>query len=178
MLTTIIIIIVLIAVIVFINIYNKFKKLEVKITESESTIDVALTQRHDMLIKMMDACKQYAKHEVDTFEDIVEIRKGMPVEEKEEAVHQMENVTKEISVLAEAYPELRSAEVFRELQSAIDETENDLQGARRFFNGNVSAFNQLLAQFPSNFIGKMMGLSKKEFFEIEDHKKADVNISL
>jgi LemA protein len=160
----------------YISTMNRFARLAVKITESDSGIDVALTKRYDTLTKILDVTKGYAKHEAETLADIVRVRKGMSIGERGEANRQMDELAGRINVLAEAYPDLKASENFRELQHSITEVEEHLQAARRIYNMNVSAFNQLLASWPSSVVGNSKGHTAKEFFEAEERKKFDVKM--
>lgn len=169
----------IVAVIVIIAIWyiatmNRFARIAVKITESDSGIDVALTKRFDTLTKMLDATKAYAKHETSVLADIVRLRKGMPTSEKIVANQQMDELAGRISILAESYPELKASENFKQLQIAIAEVEEHLQAARRIYNMNVSLFNQLLATWPSGIVGRQRGHTPKVFFAVDEHKKQDV----
>ena len=174
----VIVVLVVILFIPFITISNKFNRLIVKIDEADSDIDVALIKRHDTLTKMLDVVKGYAKHEKETLVEIINVRKGMNVKEKAEAIKSMDEATSKLNILAESYPELRSSDNYNTLQKAIADTEEHLQAARRMYNANVSAFNQYLVSFPSSVIGGMKGLSKKEFLEAEEEKKEDVKMDL
>jgi LemA protein len=167
---------VLAVVVWYVSTMNAFARLAVKITESDSGIDVALTKRFDTLTKTLDVCKAYAKHETELLSNLVKLRRGMSIEEKNEANHQMDEVTGRINVLAEAYPELKSSENFRQLQLAITEVEEHLQAARRIYNMNVSQFNQLLAAWPSGLVGRQQRHAPKGFFQAEEQKKADVKM--
>lgn len=155
---------------------NKFKRLEVKISEGASGIDVALMKRYDTLTKMLDVCRQYAAHEVETFSKVIELRQGMTMSERKEANAQMDEMTTRLNVVAEQYPELRSADVFVSLQNGIRDTEEHLQAARRLYNSNVSIFNQYLVTWPYSIIGKKY--SPYAFFEAEEAKRADVSMKL
>jgi LemA protein len=160
----------------YVSTMNRFERLAVKITESDSGIDVALTKRYDTLTKMLDVTKAYAKHEAETLTKLVKLRKGMSVDEKNEANKQMDELAGKINVIAESYPELRSSENFKQLQISVTEVEEHLQAARRIYNMNVSAFNQLLATWPASVVGNMKRHAPKQFFEAEEHKKADVRM--
>ena len=169
-------VVIIAAVIWYISTMNAFARLAVKIKESDSGIDVALTKRYDTLTKMLDVTKAYAKHEAETLSRIVKLRKGMSIDEMSEANRQMDEVMGKINVLAESYPELKSSENFRQLQLSITEVEEHLQAARRIYNMNVSQFNQLLAAWPSSIVGRNKGHAPKHFFEVETQKKADVRM--
>jgi LemA protein len=157
---------------------KRFKALLVKIDEADSGIDVALTKRFDTLTKLMDVVKAYAKHEAETFGKIAGLRKGAGLTEKAEASRQMDEMTARIHAVAEAYPELRSSENYKQLQDGIMEAEDHLQAARRVYNMNVSAFNQAIVMFPGSIIANNHHYQAKEFFEAEESKRADVQINL
>ena len=168
--------IVVIMVFWYIGVSNKLNRAVVKIDEAESGIDVALTKRHDVLVKMMEVVKKYAKHEKETLFKVIELRKGMSLQEKSEASKQMDESMKQINVVAESYPELKSNENFKTLQQSISDVEEHLQAARRMFNSNVSKLNQLLVTFPSNMVASGMGVTKRAFYEVEEAKKEDVKM--
>ncbi|MDR1620493.1 MAG: LemA family protein [Clostridiales bacterium] len=159
-----------------VTVKNRFRRLIVKIGEGESGIDVALTKRYDTLTKMLDVCRQYAAHEVETFAKTIEMRRGMSMPERQAASAQMDDMAARLNVVAEQYPELRSADVFRDLQAGIRDTEEHLQAARRLYNANVSAFNQYLATWPYRVIGKEY--KPYAFFEAEAAKRADISMKL
>ena len=159
-----------------ISVSNSFSRKAVKIDEALSGIEVALTKRYDTLTKMVDTAKGYTTHELNTLLSVISMRKGMTVPELTTEANKMSDAVSRFNVLAEAYPELRSNTVFEELQKGIRDTEEQLQAARRLYNANVSSYNQQLLVFPSSIIAHMKGLTKREFFEAEDYKKADVKI--
>lgn len=162
----------------YISTSNKLNRCIVKIEEANSGIDVALTKRYDVLTKMIDVVKSYAKHEKETLFEIINLRKGMSLEEKNvENVKMTKNLEK-INVLAESYPELKSSENYKTLQKAILDVEEHLQAARRMYNSNVSIYNQIIVTFPSSIIAGMKSLTKKSFFEAEDAKKSNVKMNL
>lgn len=173
-----IVILILIMSIWWIATKNKFRQLLVKIDEASSGIDVALTKRYDTLTKLVDITKAYSKHEVQTFEKIVNLRKGMTVSEKNHINGQLDNISSRISLLAENYPELKSSENYRQLQVAVSDVEEHLGAARRLYNSNVSLLNQLAVSFPSSAVSKSMGIKKQDFFIAEEAKKADVAMEL
>lgn len=171
-------VVILIFVIWYISTSNKLNRAVVKIEESLSGIDVALTKRYDVLTKMMDVVKAYAKHEQETLFEVINLRKDMTIQEKNQANHVMDENFKKINILAENYPELKSSENYKTLQQSIVDVEEHLQAARRLYNSNVSFFNQLLVTFPTSSIAKSKGMTKKDFFEADETKREDVKISL
>lgn len=173
-----VIIVVLIIVISIISISNKLNKAIVKIDEASSGIDVALTKRYDVLTKMIDVVKSYAKHEKDTLFEVIKLRKNMSIEEKNAENKKMDENFSKINIVAENYPELKSSENYKTLQQSIVEVEEHLQAARRLYNSNVSIYNQMIVSFPISIIAKSKGMVKKDFFEADETKKEDVKIKL
>lgn len=173
-----VIIVVLIIVISIISISNNINKAIVKIDEASSGIDVALTKRYDVLTKMIDVVKSYAKHEKDTLFEVIKLRKNMSIEEKNAENKKMDENFSKINIVAENYPELKSSENYKTLQQSIVEVEEHLQAARRLYNSNVSIYNQMIVSFPISIIAKSKGMVKKDFFEADETKKEDVKIKL
>ena len=143
-LLVIILVIAAIFVIGYISISNSLNRAIVKIDEADSGIDVALLKRHDVLTKMLDVVKAYTKHEKETLFEIVNLRKGMTMQEKSAASAEMDQQFKSLNIVAENYPQLLSSENYKTLQLAIADTEEHLQAARRLYNSNVSIYNQML----------------------------------
>lgn len=157
---------------------NGLRRTQVKIDEAASGIDVALTKRYDVLTKMVDVAKSYATFEKQTILEAVKLRKGMSIQEKNNAAGIMNDVQREINVLAENYPQLHANENFRQLQVAIMDVEEHLQGARRAYNSNVSILNQKIVTFPTSIVASCSGITKESFFEAEETKRSDVNVNI
>ena len=159
---------------------NQLRALEVKIEESLSGIDVALTKRYDLLTKMLQTTKGYAKHEAETLENVIKWRNGVPtnatIEERNEFASSLAKVASGLNVVMEQYPSLKADRMFSNLQASIADSEEQLQAARRFYNSNVSHLNSLIVQFPSSIVAKKINMTKKSFFEAEEAKRQDVNL--
>ncbi len=169
--------VIIIAIIVwYISTNNKIRSTQVKIDETLSGIDVALTKRYDMLSKLLDITKAYAKHEKFTLIETIRMRSGMSVKECSEVNSKLDEIAKSIRVTAEAYPELRSSENFKQLQITVADVEEHLSASRRAYNANVSAYNQMLVTFPSSIVAGRIGAQKAEFFQAETEKKEDVKM--
>ena len=171
-------VVVLIFVIWYISTSNKLNRTIVKIDEADSGIDVALTKRYDVLTKMIDTVKGYAKHEKETLFEVINLRKGMTLEEKNKENAKMSHNLEKINLVVENYPELKSNENYKMLQQSIVDVEEHLQAARRLYNSNVSIFNQMIVTFPTSIIANSKAMVKKEFFEADEVKKQDVKINL
>ncbi len=170
--------IVLILVFWFIGTMNRLRQLSLKVDEAESGIDVALTKRFDMLTKMLETTKGYAKHESETLEKVVKWRSGIPkdatLKDKQEFMTQLNKVASGIDVVVEQYPNLKANTVFLELQSAVANTEEHLQAARRLYNANVTTINTIIVTFPQSIVANMIHMEKKPYFEAEEEKREDV----
>ncbi len=119
---------------------------------------------------MVNAVKGYAAHESGVFEKITQARAaaigaGTPAA-KAQAENALAGTLKSLFAVAEAYPDLKANQNFLKLQDELSDTENKVQAARRFYNGNVRDFNTKLQTFPTNIFGGMLGFIKREFFEI------------
>lgn len=154
---------------------NGFKRKEIRVEEGRSGVEVALTKRYDMLTKMLDTARGYMAHETGLFEKVIALRRGMSIEELNSAQQQMDSLSGRLFAVAEGYPELRSSEVFAELQRGIRDAEEHLQAARRLYNTSVTAYNTAIAMFPAKLLAG--GRQPKEFFAAEEHKREDVKMT-
>ena len=160
----------------FISTHNKLKRLQVKVQEADSGIDVALTKRYDTLTKMYDVAKGYLKQEQTVIWEAIRLRQHMPVDEKAEAARLMDEASRQLNLVAEAYPVLTSQALYMELQRAVADTEEHLQAARRLFNANVSILNQLVVTFPNSVVAGLQGIKCQPMFAAEVSKRADVSL--
>ena len=167
----------LVLLIGYFSIYNGIKTSELKVSEALSGIDVALTKRYDVLTKMLNIAKNYMSYESTTLRDIVSLRAGMSVADRSAANKAMDQAARELNIVAEQYPQLRSSANFVELQKAVIDVEEHLQAARRLYNSNVTDYNRRLVTFPSSVVAGMMGATQKSFFEAEDVKRQDVKMT-
>ena len=175
--TSAIVSLIILALIAFwcIRTVNDFKKKEIRVQEGLSGIEVALTKRYDMLTKMLDTAKGYMGHESELFTKVIELRRGMSVAELNDAQQQMDALSGRLFAVAEGYPELRSSEVFVELQRGIRDAEEHLQAARRLYNSNVTAYNTAIAMFPAKILAGSH--QPKEFFAADAGKREDVKMT-
>lgn len=164
----------------YISTMNNLRRLEVKVEEALSGIDVSLTKRYDLLTKMLDTTKGYAKHECETLEKVIKWRNGIPsdatIEQKSEFASSMAKVVSGLNVVVEQYPDLKANDMFGKLQAAIADSEEQLQASRRIYNSNVSQINTLIVSFPTSIVAKKINIQKKSFFEAEESKRADVKM--
>jgi len=171
-----------IAVIIFwlVGVYNGLITLRNRTDEAWSDIDVQLKRRYDLIPNLVETVKGYATHEKELFEKVTQARTramgAQSVEEKGKAENMLSGTLKSLFAVAENYPDLKANQNFLKLQDELSDTENKIQAARRFYNGNVRDFNTKIQVFPNNLIAGMLGFKKYDFFEIEEGEKEPVKV--
>lgn len=173
----IVIIAIIIVAVYYVKTYNYFKSQKQEIEKQKSGIEIALTNRYDTLVKLNKAVNGYTGHESNVLTGITQIRKGMNVDELSDAESKIGEAFSGIYALAENYPELKASENFLQLQETVYDLENTLQATRRIYNNEVSEYNAKIEKIPSCFIAKNCGASAESYFEIEEHKRQDVELS-
>ena len=169
------IIIIVIAVILwFVFTYNGLVRRRYRVKEAWSDIDIQLKRRYDLIPNLVETVKGYAIHEKEAFENVTKARAmalgAQTINEKGKAENMLSSALKSIFAIAEAYPQLRAIESFVKLQDELSDTENKIQAARRFYNGNVMDYNTKIETFPTNLIAGTFGFGKEEFFQLEEEE--------
>ncbi len=176
--TIIIIVIVAICGVFLLVVYNRLVRLVNYVREAWSGIDVQLKKRHDLIPLLVTTVKSYASHERNLLEAITKLRtRGMSatsLRETESAEIELSKALDKLFVVVENYPDLKASQNFLELQSDISKVENDLQKARRYYNGTVRNYNIMIEQFPSSLVAKLTGHRQKEFFDIGNESERAV----
>lgn len=167
--TSIVILAVLGAVGLFIWLtYNNLVNLKMRVSEAWSQIDVQLKRRADLIPNLVETVKGYAKHEKSVFENVTKARSALlsakTLKEKSEANNQLASALKSILAVAEAYPQLRASENFKELQEEVTDTEDKVAYSRQFYNKVVMDYNTALKVFPSVLFVSVFGFQPAEFF--------------
>ncbi len=152
--------------------YNLLVRDKNRVLSAWSDIDVQLKRRHDLIPKLIEAVKQYAKYESDTMAAVTQLRTES---ERLEDVKQKAGVEESISInllkiiaIAEDYPELKANNSFLDLQKQLTDVENTIQYARRYYNGAVRNLNIRIEQFPDMFVAKFFNYQKADFFEFDE----------
>lgn len=169
--------IVVVVILLIVGIYNRLVTLKIRSDESWSDIDVQLKRRYDLIPNLIETVKGYAKHEKEAFENVTKARAealgAQGPAEKSKAENQLAGALKSIFAVAEAYPELKANENFAKLQDELTDTEDKIQAARRFYNGNVRDLNIAIQSFPGSIFANIFGFKKRELFELEDSAAAE-----
>jgi LemA protein len=174
--TYIILGIIVVVALVAIGMYNRFVTLTNRVKEAWSDIDVQLKRRYDLIPNLVETVKGYAAHEAGTLQKVTEMRtramNATAPADKAEAENMLSGALKSLFAVSENYPNLKANENFVELQHSLEDTENKLQAARRFYNSVVQDLNNALQSFPSNIIGSMFGFKSSDFFQLGDSDAA------
>ena len=173
---TILIVLSLVAVF-FIATYNGFIALINRSKEAWSDIDIQLKRRYDLIPNLVETVKGYATHERELLEKVAEARsramQAQGLKEKGEAENVLSGTLKSLFAVSENYPDLKTSTNFLELQRELTDTEDKIQAARRFYNGNVRDLNIKVESFPSNVIASMFNFKKMDLFEIENKEEKE-----
>lgn len=168
------IVLVLLALVV-VYLYNGLVRLRVQAENAWADIDVQLTRRHDLIPNLVETVKGYATHEKGTLEAVMEARsRAMSAQGPADAARAENALTatlRSLFAVAEAYPQLRAVESFTELQRSLQQVEEALQNARRYYNAVVRDLNTRIAQFPSNLVALTFRFRPREFFEAAEEDR-------
>jgi len=171
--TFILISVVLLFLVAGILFYNNLVRNRNLVNEAWAGIDVQLQKRSELVPNLVQTIKGYATHESGVFEEVAHIRNtgetrvGAHVEARAKLETALSRSLGRLIALAEDYPDLKASEGFQQLHSSLVEIEDDLQYARRYYNGAARDNNNAVERFPSNFIARLFDFSLAEFFEIE-----------
>lgn len=164
--------IIVMVVLAGIAIYNRLVRLRTTVKNAWSDIDVQLKKRYDLVPNLVETVKGYAAHEKSTFEKVTEARsfamRATTPADKAKAENMFTETLKSLFAVAEAYPELKANTNFLQLQSQLQDLENSIESARRYYNAVVREYNIMTESFPSNIIASWFRFLKEEFFELEE----------
>ena len=179
--------VVAVTIVAGVMIYNGLVRLRIRAEEAWADIDVQLKRRYDLIPNLVETVKGYAKHEQETLNQVMEARSKATQINVDPSKVTPEQVTAlagaeaglggalgKLLAVAEAYPDLKANQNFIELQNSLEDTENKIQAARRFYNTNVRDYNTKIETVPSNIVANMFSFVKKAFFELpEDSVERD-----
>lgn len=176
----IVLIVVAAAALYAIVIYNKLVRSRQMANEAWSGIDVQLKRRSDLIPNLVETVKGYAAHERGLLAEVTELRNQAralaadDVQGRAQAEGALSIATGKLLALAEAYPDLKASTNFLELQQELSRIENDIQMARRYYNGSVRELNTLVESVPSNIVARFTGFTQRAFFELADASEGAV----
>jgi LemA protein len=166
----IIILVVLAAAVVFI--YNGLVSSKNRVEEAWADIEVQLKRRYDLIPNLVNTVKGYAAQESSVLENVTKARNQAmnagSLDERAKDENMLSGALKSLFAVAEAYPDLKSNQNFLQMQKDLTDTEDKIQAARRFYNGNVRDYNTKVETFPTNLLANMFGFIKRAFFDIDE----------
>jgi len=152
-------------------IFNRLVRNRNLVLEGWSGIDVQLKRRYDLIPNLVETVKGYAGHEKETLAKVIELRnsasRAQTASEKAPIENMLTQTLRQLFALAEAYPDLKANQNFLDLQARLTEIEEQIQFARRYYNGTARDMNILVQSFPSNIIARSFGFTEVDYFEIE-----------
>jgi LemA protein len=156
--------------------YNHLVRMVQRAKEAWADIDVQLKRRYDLIPNLVETVKGYAAHEKGVFENVTAARSAAmgatSLADKGAAENQLSQTLKSLFAVAEAYPDLKANQNFLELQRQIADTEDKLQAARRFYNGNVRDLTTAMQVFPGSIIASMFHFAPMEYFQLDQSEAA------
>ncbi len=160
--------------------YNSLMGLKNKVGDQWSQIDIELKRRFDLIPNLVSTVKGYAKHESETLENVINARNSyLSADTKEKAMdadNVLTNAVTKLFALSESYPELKANQNFADLQKQLEETEDKISFARKFYNDTALQLNNKIDMFPSNIIAKMFKFNKVEFFKANEADRENVKV--
>lgn len=168
----ILIVILLLPLLYIVATYNTLVALRNHISEAWSNVDTELKRRYELIPNLVSTVKGYAAHERETLERVVELRNTCmadtgSVRHQEGSEKQLVGAVQKLLAVAEAYPDLKSDHNFLELQRELVNTEDRIQAARRFYNGNVRDYRNKCEAFPSNLVAGIFSFKPRDFFDVD-----------
>ena len=170
---------------VIVALYNAMVRGKNMVEEAWSGIDVQLKRRHDLVPNLVSAVRQYASHEKGLFAEVTEARaRSLSVQGNVAAQAQAESMLSgalsRLFAVAEAYPELKASDNFRQLQDSLATLEDEIQMARRYYNGTAREQNDRVRQFPGNLVAGFFHFAPVEYFELDspaERAVPDISVS-
>ncbi len=161
--------------------YNSLISLKIKIDRSWAQIDVFLKRRYELIPRLVETVKGYAKHERELLIELTRARGELisgSTSTRAKANELVTRDTKTLFAVAEKYPELKASENFKKLQEELVATENSIAFVRIGYNDTVAEFNVALRSFPSSIVAGMFNFAPREFFAATDGERKSVKLTI
>ncbi|SMG26135.1 LemA family protein [Arenibacter troitsensis] len=183
MITLIIFLGILVLIVLFlVNVFNRFATLRNLVKDAWSNIDVALKRRYDLIPNLVETVKGYAKHEKSTLEAVINARNAAmavppgDINAQIKAENQLQQSLRSIFALGEAYPDLKANTNYLDLQQKLNEIEENLERARRYYNGSVRENNTYGESVPGVLVASLFKYQHFDYFEAEEASRANVKV--
>lgn len=174
-------VILLVIALYVISTYNTLIRMKNKIEEALATIEAYLKKRYDLIPNLVETVKGYAKHEKQTFTDVIEARNkvmtAVGFDEMSKSENALKETLKSLFALAESYPELKANQNFLDLQTQLTKIEDDILQSRKYYNGVVKSFNTKIEIFPNSMVATAFKFEKREYYKINEEEKQNVKVS-
>jgi LemA protein len=162
--------------------FNRLVRLRNQVQNAWADIDVQLKRRHDLVPQLVDSVKGYTGYERGVLQAVTELRSQAVSLRSPARLGEVESALAQslgqLFALKEAYPNLKANENFLQLQRDLVEVEDNLQYARRFYNGAVRDLNTTIQRVPDAFVARSFGFSETEFFQADAEDRASVKVDL
>lgn len=174
-----------IAVILIVGAFQVFNRLVAARNacgNARAGIDANLKKRHDLIPNLVSVVKGYTAHERETLVQVTRARSeavssiGTPASPAVESA--LTGALFSLDARVEAYPELKASEQFLNLQRTLTEIEEQISASRRAFNAHVMAMNNLVQQFPTLIVARLIGFAEMSFFKADEHSRSSPSVQL
>jgi LemA protein len=162
--------------------YNRLVAERNLVHQGFADIDVQLKRRADLVPQLVEAVRGYASHEKALLTSVAELRSAAVAAKpgvdagRFDSERELGAKLKQMLLLQEAYPQLKADGNFRDLSAKLVATEDQLQYARRFYNGAVKQYRNRLESFPDLLVARAFGFRELPFFETEDRAAVKVQL--
>jgi LemA protein len=178
----VIVVVLALLLLTLILLYNGLVTGRNRVDEAWSDINVQLKRRYDLIPNLVSTVQGYATHEKTVFEQVTAARTAAmgatSLPDKAAAENQLAGTLKSLFAVSEAYPDLKANQNFLDLQNQLTDTEDKIQAARRFYNGNVRDYNTKLQVFPTSLIAGGFGFKSREFFGVDDQAAIEAPVAV
>ena len=165
-----------------ISVFNSLVQVRNNCEKAWENIDVILMQRQDELKKLIDVCSAYMKHERDLLTKLTKLRVGydeaQTSDEKLEVANRLNRQVHQLRRAWEGYPDLKASQNFLQIQDRVSGLESTISDRREFFNETVNIYNIQIERFPERLVAALFRYRRKEFFEVPEEKKEDMDMSV
>jgi len=165
-----------------ISVFNRLVRLRNQVRTAWADVDVQLMRRHDLVPSLVTAVQAYAGHEQATLQAVTELRAQALAAKAPGRLGEIESELEQgigrLLALQEAYPDLKANQNFAQLQRDLVEVEEQLQYARRFYNGAVRDLNDGVQRFPDVLVARVAGVHDAEFFQAGPGSRQAIAVEL